>query len=111
MISISGHYQSQENTAVNLHVAFFTELIIFAPWKRIWKSWYPLRCEFFIWLAIDNRCWTADCLAKRGLPYLAACALCDQMDETIQHTLVSLHSLKAGLGSDLPEAGSNCFSA
>ena len=85
--------------------------IRFAPWKHIWKSWYPLRCKFFIWLAIDNRCWTADCLAKRGLPYLAACALCDQMDETIQHTLVSLHSLKAGLGSHLPEAGSNCFSA
>jgi hypothetical protein len=23
-------------------------------------------CKFFIWLAIKNRCWTADQLAKRG---------------------------------------------
>lgn len=32
--------------------AFFTGAVCFAPWKRIWKSWAPLRCKFFLWLAI-----------------------------------------------------------
>uniref|UniRef100_A0A0A9DF12 Reverse transcriptase zinc-binding domain-containing protein n=1 Tax=Arundo donax TaxID=35708 RepID=A0A0A9DF12_ARUDO len=60
----------------------------FGPWKRVWKTWAPLRCKFFIWLAINNRCWTADRLAKRGLQHPAACPLCDQAEEIIQHLLV-----------------------
>ena len=43
----------------------------------------------FLWLAIQNRCWTADRLAKRGLPHLDKCPLCDQEDETIQHLLTT----------------------
>jgi hypothetical protein len=31
---------------------FFTGTIIFALWKRVWKSWAPLRSKFFIWLAL-----------------------------------------------------------
>lgn len=61
----------------------------FAPWKRIWKIWAPLKCRFFIWLAIDNWCWTVDCPAKRGMPHPLACPLCDQVEETIQRTLIS----------------------
>jgi hypothetical protein len=51
--------------------------------------WAPLRCKFFIWLAIKNRCWTANGLTKRGLTHPAACPLCDQENETVQHLLVS----------------------
>jgi hypothetical protein len=61
----------------------------FAPWRRIWKSWSPLRCKFFIWLAVKNRCWTADCLSKHGLPHHSLCLLCDQVEEDVQHILVS----------------------
>lgn len=52
----------------------------FIPWKRI--------CKFFMWLVTNNRCWTADRLAKRGLPH-EICQLCDQEEETIDHLLVS----------------------
>ena len=45
--------------------------------------------KLFIWLAINNRCWTVDRLDKRGLPHPAACPLCDQVEESIQHILVS----------------------
>ena len=45
--------------------------------------------QVFIWLAIRNRCWTADRLQKRGLPHPALCPLCDQEGETAQHILTS----------------------
>jgi hypothetical protein len=43
----------------------------------------------FIWLAVKDRCWTANRLANRGLPHPARCPLCDQDEESIQHLLVS----------------------
>ena len=38
-----------------------------------------------MWLAIRNRCWTADRLQKRGLPHPERCPPCDQEEETAQH--------------------------
>ena len=82
-LSQNGVYSSK-----SAYAAFFVGTIKFAPWRRIWKSWAPLRCKFFIWLAINNRCWTADRLAKRGLPHHEVCPLSDQEEENIQHILV-----------------------
>jgi len=48
----------------------------------------PGKCKFFLWTAALNRCWTADRLARKGLPHPAACPLCDQVAETIDHLLV-----------------------
>ena len=55
----------------------------------MWKSWAPGKCKTFIWLAIRNRCWTADRLQKRGLPHPDHCPLCDQEEETVQHILTT----------------------
>ena len=99
--------------------ALFVGSIPFGPWRRVWKTWAPLRCKFFVWLAIKNRVWTADRLAKRGLPHPVACPLCDQAEETIQHILVScvfarqiwtsmLHNL--GLLAIVPQHGCTRFS-
>ncbi|WVZ52503.1 LOW QUALITY PROTEIN: hypothetical protein U9M48_003556 [Paspalum notatum var. saurae] len=74
---------------VCLYNAMFIGTIRFPPWKRIWKSWAPANCKLFIWLAINNRCWTSDRLAKRGLPHQSACPFCDQAPETINHVLSS----------------------
>lgn len=49
-----------------------------------WKSRAPLRCRFFVWLAMKNRCWTADRLARRGVPHNDTCPFCDQ-EETLEH--------------------------
>jgi hypothetical protein len=57
-LSNLGNYSSK-----SAYQAFFTGSITFAPWKRIWKTWAPLRCKFFIWLALKNKVWTADRLA------------------------------------------------
>ncbi|GJN13632.1 hypothetical protein PR202_gb00357 [Eleusine coracana subsp. coracana] len=58
----SGTYSSK-----SAYKAFFNGSITFEPWCRLWKSWAPPKCKFFLWLAIRNRCWTADKLAKRRL--------------------------------------------
>jgi hypothetical protein len=76
----SGIYSSKST-----YNAYFIVSILFAPWKRIWKSWAPQHCKFFIWPAINNRCWTVDRLAKTGLPHPPSCPLCDQAGESIQH--------------------------
>ncbi|WVZ51091.1 LOW QUALITY PROTEIN: hypothetical protein U9M48_002270 [Paspalum notatum var. saurae] len=80
--------QSGCYTSKSAYSAFFEGSVKFKPWRLIWKSWAPLRCKFFLWLAKNNRCWTADRLAKRGLPHPDACPLCDQADETLQHILI-----------------------
>jgi hypothetical protein len=38
----------------------------FEHWKRLWKTWAPPKCKFFLWLAVRNKCWTADRLKKEG---------------------------------------------
>ena len=48
----------------------------------------PPKCPFFLWLVAHNRCWTADRLARRGLPHPERCPLCDQAAETIDHLLI-----------------------
>lgn len=83
-LDASGQYTSK-----SAYHAFFNGSVTFEPWRRLWKSWAPAKCKVFLWLAIRNRCWTADRLAKRGLPHLNQCLLCDQDDEDIQHLLMS----------------------
>jgi hypothetical protein len=67
----------------------FVGAILFKLWERIWKSWAPGKCKFFVWLVAHNKCWTADRLGKRGLQHLESCPLCDQKGETINHLLVA----------------------
>lgn len=92
----------------NKYQVFFVEVnncqvATIAPWKKIWKSWAPPRCKFFMWLAENGRCRTADRLARRNLPHPQACPLCDQAEETIDHLLVSCFR-KRGLGLGFHEA-------
>jgi hypothetical protein len=70
------------------YVAMFQGAIPFEPAERVWKTWAPSKCKFFIWLVEHNRCWTADKLAKRGLDHPEQCPLYDQQLETINHLLV-----------------------
>jgi len=82
-LSGSGRY-----TAKSAYDALFEGAIRFASYERIWKSWAPPKCHFFMWLVAHNRCWTADRLARRGLPHPDKCFLCDQEEENIQHLLI-----------------------
>jgi hypothetical protein len=82
MHSSSGMFSSK-----SCYKAFFMGSISFEPWKRLWKSWAPPKCKFFLWLAIRNKCWAADRLRRRGLQHPVVCVLCDQEQETVQHLL------------------------
>jgi hypothetical protein len=75
-------------SAKSAYEAMFIGAVQFNPWERIWKSWAPGKCKFFMWLAAHNKCRTADRLAKRGLAHPDHCPLCDQ-EETINHLLLS----------------------
>jgi hypothetical protein len=56
-------------SAKSAYEGFFVGSTHFGPWERIWKTWVPAKCRFFLWQVAHNRCWTADRLAKCGLPH------------------------------------------
>ena len=68
--------------------AFFAGKTLAAGADQVWKSRAPHGCRFFAWLVAKNRCWTGDRLLMRGLPHPAACPMCDQEPETLQHLLL-----------------------
>jgi hypothetical protein len=82
-LSSSGLY-----SAKSAYWGLFQGSIDFGPWERIWKTWAPNKCHFFLWLVAHNHCWTTDRLERRNLPHLDKYPLCDEEDETIQHLLV-----------------------
>jgi hypothetical protein len=61
MLATNGQYSSKA-----VYEALFLGSVHFEPAKRIWKSWAPAKCKFFIWLAALNKCWTADRLRNGG---------------------------------------------
>jgi len=82
--STSGNFSTK-----SAYEAFSIGSIQFNSWEKIWKSWAPSKCRFFLWTVVHKKCWTADRLARKGLNHPAACPLCDQAGETIDHLLVS----------------------
>ena len=82
--SASGNF-----TTKSAYEALFIGSIHFEPWERIWKTWAPSKCKFFLWTVAHKKCWTADRLARKGLDHPASCPLCAQAGETIDHLLVT----------------------
>jgi len=33
---------------------FFQGTIKFAPWRKVWNYWAPLKCKYFVWFALNN---------------------------------------------------------
>jgi hypothetical protein len=81
--SPDGTYSSK-----SAYKAFFVGRCQATAAAQVWRSRAPYGCRFFAWLVSKDRCWTADRLERRGLPHPAACPLCDQEPETLQHLLL-----------------------
>uniref|UniRef100_A0A8I6Z4Y7 Reverse transcriptase zinc-binding domain-containing protein n=1 Tax=Hordeum vulgare subsp. vulgare TaxID=112509 RepID=A0A8I6Z4Y7_HORVV len=75
-------------TPKSCYKATFQGSIPSASWKLIWKSWAPPRARFFHWLAHQDRCWTSDRLARRGLQHHDPCLLCCQDPEMMDQLLL-----------------------
>jgi hypothetical protein len=48
--------------------AFFFGRTAMPGAAEIWHAFAPFKVKFHAWLALQNRCWTVDRLARRGLP-------------------------------------------
>jgi hypothetical protein len=69
----------------------------FEYYGKIWKTWAPAKCRYFVWLVANNKCLTADRLAKRGMDHSEKYPLCDQEEESIDHLLLSCMFARQGL--------------
>jgi hypothetical protein len=65
--------------------AFFFGRTALPGAAQVWNAFAPFKYQFHAGLALRNRCWTADHLARRGLPATAICTLCDVAGETLDH--------------------------
>lgn len=61
----------------------FEGALLTSSWRLNWRTWPPPRVKFFVWLACQDRCWTGERLARRGLQHPPRCPLCDQSTETM----------------------------
>ncbi|WVZ82473.1 hypothetical protein U9M48_029730 [Paspalum notatum var. saurae] len=68
---------------------FFAGRTPLAGAPKIWKASAPPKVKFFCWLVLHGRPWTAERRHRHGLQACAACALCSQEDESIDHLLTS----------------------
>ena len=75
-----GHY-----SAASAYKAQFLGLVLSPMDKMVWKVWAPPKVKFFAWLALQDRIWTADRLAKRGWPNCDLCPLCKREQESGSH--------------------------
>jgi hypothetical protein len=75
-------------TASSCYLSTFHGSTTCFSWKLIWKTWAPPKVKFFHWLANLDRCWTAERLARHGLPHHSRCLLCDQEPESMRHLLL-----------------------
>jgi hypothetical protein len=76
-------------SAKTTYEGFFIGATIFRPGEKIWKTWAPGKCSFFMWLVAHDRCWTANRLARPGLPHPQSCPMCDQAPESLNHLLAN----------------------
>jgi hypothetical protein len=54
----------------------------------LWKVKALAEFKFFFWLALQGRCWTSECLHRRGLASDASCALFSKAEESTDHLLL-----------------------
>uniref|UniRef100_A0A8R7V761 Reverse transcriptase zinc-binding domain-containing protein n=1 Tax=Triticum urartu TaxID=4572 RepID=A0A8R7V761_TRIUA len=75
-------------SARSTYDCFFFGREYFPCANKLWGSWAPLEIKIFVWLALHNRLWTADRLARRNLQHPPQCPLCCQEEETANHMLL-----------------------
>jgi hypothetical protein len=80
---------SDQYSTRSAYKALFQGATLFQLAERVWKTWAPGKCKFFMWLVEHNRCWTSNRLAKRSMDHPNHCLLCEQEEKTVSHLLIS----------------------
>jgi hypothetical protein len=79
---------SRQYSSSSAYTAMFLGQSALLGAKELWKVRAPNEFKFFLWLAMQDRCWSSERLARHGLQNNGLCALCDQQVESIDHLLV-----------------------
>jgi hypothetical protein len=56
---------------------------------HLWKAKAPSEHKFFMWLTIQDPCWTNDRRQRHGLSSDVSCIFCQQQTETIDHLIIA----------------------
>jgi hypothetical protein len=77
-------------------------------WAHIWKAKVENKCNFFCWLVLQNKVWTADRILKLRSQTNQICQLCRTHPESVMHMLAECsysrsvwHSLQSWVGVDV----------
>lgn len=63
--SICWHWTSNGSySALSCYRALFQGSIKDMDWRLTWKGWASIDAKLFLWLAKQDRCWTAERLAR-----------------------------------------------
>ena len=76
---------TRQYSAASAYRAQFLGMVLSPLDKMVWKVWATPKVKFFAWLALQDRVWTADRLAKRGWPNCDLCPLCRTVQECGPH--------------------------
>lgn len=82
------HANDGQYSTVTAYSAQFLGMVHSPMDHTVWKVWAPSKVKFFAWLAIQDRIWTADRLARRGWPNCQLCPLCKREQESGLHLFV-----------------------
>lgn len=63
-------------SAKTAYAALFASREFFPGMVELWSSWAPLEVKIFVWLALHNRLWTVNRLAKRNMQHPPQCVMC-----------------------------------
>ncbi|KAM0866672.1 hypothetical protein ACQ4PT_042492 [Festuca glaucescens] len=72
-------------TSRSAYHTFFAGQVALPGAAQLWHSFAPMKFRFHGWLAIWQRCWTADRLQRHGMPNHSICPLCNAAAETYDH--------------------------
>ena len=99
-LSENGQYSAKSGYSAQFFAAIHSPIS-----SSVWKIWAPPKVNFFAWLALQNRIWTADRLERRGWLDCGTCPLCKRAPESVDHLFVHCRftlrlwgSVKAWLG-------------
>lgn len=80
---VSGTY-----TARSVYSRLCLGLVTSPTAAGIWRSWAPLKCKIFMWLAVQHRLWTSNRRARHGLQdNPSPCYTCLQEEDDVDHIL------------------------